>query len=150
RAARRTASAVVSEIRPAALPLRTSETVVCETPARRATSTLVTLRGLGEDVAMSGSHHAPGSTGSVLRSTVLRMTPPRIALLLLTGVALAAGSVATASSDEPTRAGPPAGRVAVIAGADVTADTLSGVQGAATIRRVGGTEEAQAQAASLA
>ena len=78
------------------------------------------------------------------------MTPPRPLLLLLAGAALAAGSVATASSDEPTRAGPPADRVAVIAGADVTADTLSGVQGVTTIRRVGGAEEAQAQAAALA
>src|SRR3954454_22183562 len=103
-------------MRPAALPLSTSETVVCDTPARRATSTLVTLRRLGDGVvAICRSHHVRRSTGAVLRSTVLRMTPFRFPILLLAGAALAAGSVATASSDEPTRAGPPAGRVAVIA-----------------------------------
>src|SRR3954452_19529008 len=44
-AAARTASSVRAEMRPRALPESTSETVDCDTPARRATSMLVTRGG---------------------------------------------------------------------------------------------------------
>jgi hypothetical protein len=44
---------VRSETRPEALPEKTSETVACETPARAATSTLVTLLRGGEAIAAS-------------------------------------------------------------------------------------------------
>jgi hypothetical protein len=43
---------VTSDTRPGALPESTSETVVWETPARRATSTLVTLRWARAGVAI--------------------------------------------------------------------------------------------------
>src|SRR4051812_3740219 len=100
RAATRTASAVDSDTRPGALPDSTSDTVVCETPARLATSTLVTFRdraeaapetGLGWRAleAITGSHHARPTDACrpprkrscadpVIRSTVIRMTPPHL------------------------------------------------------------------------
>src|SRR4051794_24992606 len=54
-AARRTAASVALDTRPVALPDMTSETVDCEIPARRATSTLVTR--LSAARAMGQSHH---------------------------------------------------------------------------------------------
>src|SRR3954454_291338 len=73
RAAVPTASEVACEMRPEDLPEKTSDTVVCETPARRATSTLVTLRERGDTAPVTGrelrefagmraSHHA-GAAG---------------------------------------------------------------------------------------
>src|SRR3954451_11039028 len=83
-------------MRPGALPENTSETVVCDTPARLATSTLVTLRGRDDGAPVTGrelrefagirrSHHATpwrawtaSCTECVLRSTVVRMTLPHL------------------------------------------------------------------------
>jgi hypothetical protein len=45
---------VASETRPTALPDRTSETVVWETPARLATSTLVTVREVRDAAPVTG------------------------------------------------------------------------------------------------
>jgi hypothetical protein len=79
------------------------------------------------------------------------MTSRSPILLLLAGAALVAGCAGTAVSREPSRAGPPAPRVAVVAGADASATAIAdAVQHAATVRRVGGLPEAQAQAAALA
>src|SRR3954447_18245749 len=80
-------------MRPGALPEKTSETVVCETPARLATSTLVTLRERWDGVRVTGRElrASRGMRGisagaastccpriwrwGVIRSTVVRMTP---------------------------------------------------------------------------
>src|SRR3954451_24069041 len=66
-AARRTVFSVPADTRPLALPDITSETVDCETPARRATSTLVTR--LSAARAMRESHHGRRSLdfGIVIR-----------------------------------------------------------------------------------
>jgi hypothetical protein len=152
------------------LPERTSETVDWETPARLATSTLVTFRdvrdgapvtwrGLREFEAIGGLQHERGSTGPVIRSTFIRMThtrllrsPSLLARSALVTVLLAGCAGTAASHDRPTA--PPPARVAVLAGPDATFSDISGITDAATgpvaVRRVGGSLEAQAIAAALA
>jgi hypothetical protein len=176
-----TASAVVVETRPGALPESTSETVLCETPARRATSTLVILRDRAEGApvtgrglrglgAMDGSHHAAPSgaaaplvTGDsrsyVIRSTLVRMTPPHLhrsssmlARSALLALVLAGGAGAVASSQE--RDASTSQRTAVLAGADAPPAAVAAAShratGTATIRRADGALDAQAQATRLA
>src|SRR5215218_8723351 len=109
-------------MRPGALPDSTSETVVCETPARRATSTLVTLaRVRGWEPAIPPMQSASVFTDLVLRSTVLRMTRTKsnrgrrlasagAAVALAAGLAsgaLAAGDAGPQTTDAP--------RIAVVA-----------------------------------
>jgi hypothetical protein len=176
----RTASAVVAETRPGALPESTSETVLCETPARRATSTLVTLRdraegapvtgrGLRELEAMDGSHHAAPSGAAaalatshsqiaVIRSTLIRMTPPHLhrssstlARSALLAVVLAGCAGAAASSQERVDASA-AQRTAILAGGDATPSAITAASHGApvTVRHANGTLDAQAQATRLA
>jgi hypothetical protein len=127
------------------LPESTSETVVCETPARLATSTLVTVRdraegapmtgrGLRELGAMDGSHHvaasgavtelgAVDSHSAVIRSTLVRMTSPhlrRSSSMLARSALLAlvlAGCAGAAASQQPVAGSAPQ-RTAVLAGTD--------------------------------
>jgi hypothetical protein len=146
-----------------------------------ATSTLVTLRDRAEGApvterglrgleAMDGSHHAPPSGAAaahvtsdsrvaVIRSTLVRMTPPHLhrsssmlARSALLALVLAGCAGAAASSQEPVDASAPQ-RTAVLAGSDAPSAAVTSASqraGALTVRQADGTLDAQAQATRLA
>jgi hypothetical protein len=146
-----------------------------------ATSTLVTLRdraegapvtgrGLGDLGAIDGSHHATpsgavaavaarDSRDGVIRSTLVRMTPPhlhRSSSILARSALLAvvlAGCAGAAASQEPVSASAPQ-RTAVLAGADAPPSAVAAASrhaaGTVTVRHADGTFDAQAQATRLA
>jgi hypothetical protein len=155
-------------MRPTALPESTSETVVCETPARLATSTLVTLRALRdgapvtgrelrEFAAMAGTSARRASTCAVIRSTLVRMTLPfslRSPSLLARSALLAvvlAGCAGTAASQDRAAA-PATPRVAILAGSDApdAAMVRATADAPAEVRRVDNPLDAQAAATALA
>jgi hypothetical protein len=144
--------------------------VVCDTPARFATSMLVTLRALreaapvtgrelGEFEAIGGTSARRASTRVVIRSTLVRMTlpfslrsPSLLARSALVAVVLA-GCAGTAASQDRASA-PAASRVAILAGADAPdaamVQATRSADVAPDVRRVAGPLEAQAAAAALA
>jgi hypothetical protein len=138
----------------------------------RAEGAPVTVRGLRGLVAMDGSQHAaplgavvalaPSNSHSVvIRSTLVRMTPPHLyrpsgmlARSALLAVVLA-GCAGAAASQERVDASTPQ-RTAILAGSDAPATAITAASqrsagaGTVAVRRADGTLDAQAQATRLA